>query len=589
MKRVALERVVAAAESLRKTKLKRAGALLPGFFALKREGLVENAWTKIPPSAFSNLATDLFGVADPPDPDRPFFHPLLGEWRADNWPLGSIQTRFVKLSTPLTKSDKLGVRGSGQNYEWRLEPGYEATLSDYVDAAARIPYNDFVAWVFRARHLDDDRSLDDLKKAVRAEFKLTDEEFDQLFVDGGPEDDDDFFDDEDWDLEALTARLPSPEDTSQDEDDEESGALPPLAPPPGDAELVAEILRYMRETAKFEVDEELVRNVLSSLRTDRFATLVGKTGTGKTEFVKAFAAGLERALAGTGVKVHLVDIEIGEETAEHDIIGYRSIEGKYVPSNVIDRLNRGDPDRDIYIVLLDEMNLAPVDTYAGKLVASIENNLEIDLPGHDETGGAATTSWLSPRGACIIGTMNSYLEDPTRKMLSRPITRRTQPIEMPDVFENLVRQAASDEPAARDAFETTCRLLLDQRAERLQTIGVSALDGDRIAQLRGAAPADVVDVLWAVGKVLAGRPDVAMTLGPLQDALEYVQTSVFDDNTVALDLQIAQKIMPMLRGDAALIDEFEKCLPAEFTRSRAALAALRGLAEANQRRIKPRF
>jgi hypothetical protein len=80
-----------------------------------------------------------------------------------------------------------------------------------------------------------------------------------------------------------------------------------------------------------------------------------------------------------------------------------------------------------------------------------------------------------------------------------------------------------------------------------------------------------------------------MTLGPLQDALEYVQTSVFDDNTVALDLQIAQKIMPMLRGDAALIDEFEKCLPAEFTRSRAALAALRGLAEANQRRIKPRF
>ena len=63
------------------------------------------------------------------------------------------------------------------------------------------------------------------------------------------------------------------------------------------------------------------------------------------------------------------------------------------------------------------MNLAPIDTYAGKLIASMKNNLEIDLPGSRDESGGATTPWLPPRGACIVGTMNSYLEDASRKML----------------------------------------------------------------------------------------------------------------------------------------------------------------------------
>ena len=77
MKRVSIERVLAAVEGLAKTELKRAGPLLPGFFALKRKGLNETTWTKIPPSAFSQLVEDFFGVKAPPDPKRPFFNPLL--------------------------------------------------------------------------------------------------------------------------------------------------------------------------------------------------------------------------------------------------------------------------------------------------------------------------------------------------------------------------------------------------------------------------------------------------------------------------------------------------------------------------------
>ena len=287
-------------------------------------------------------------------------------------------------------------------------------------------------------------------------------------------------------------------------------------------------------------------------------------------------------------RVHLVDVEIGEETAEHDLIGYRSLDGSYVASE-IERMEAGDPDRDIYIVLLYEMNLAPIDTYAGKLIASIENNLEIDLPGSRDETGTATTPWLPPRGACIVGTMNSYLEDASRRMLSRPVTRRTQPIEMPDRLESLVTLAASDGDAARKGFDTLVRLLLDQRAERLEEIGISALDGDRIAQLKAAAPPGVVDLLWAIARVLAGRADVAMTLGPLQDALEYVQTSVFSDSKAALDLQITQELLPMVRGDSSVLDQLDQVIGAEFRRSKDTIAEMRALAAENQDRIRPLF
>lgn len=588
MKRVSMERVLTAVDALASTELKRAGPLLAGFFALKRKGLNETTWTKIPPSAFSQLVEDFFGVKEPPDAKRPFFNPLIPFWPAENWPLGSILTRF-KDTTPLAKKDKLSVRGSGQNYEWKLEHGYEEVLADYVDPTGRIPFTDFVAWVYREKSLDEDRTIEDLQNGLRAELNLTDDEFDRLFVVGGEEDDSDFFGGSDWDPADLTPQLPPPGAPPDDDDGDGDGEKPPPAPPPPDGELVAEIVRHMRETAKFDVDEDLIRNFLSSLRTDRFATLVGKTGTGKTEFVKAFARGLEKALAGTGVQVHLVDVEVGEETAEHDLIGYRSLDGSYVPSSVIERLEAGNPDRDIYIVLLDEMNLAPVDTYAGKVIASIENNLEIDLPGSRDDTGAATTPWLPPRGACIVGTMNSYLEDASRKMLSRPVTRRTQPIEMPDRLQSLVISAAADPDAARKSFDKLARLLLDQRAERLQEIGTSALDGDRVSRLKAAAATDVLDLLWSVAQVLAGRAEVAMTLGPLQDALEYVQTSVFSDPQAALDLQITQKLLPMVRGDASVLDELDAVIGPEFARSKTTLSAMRALAGENQDRIRPLF
>jgi hypothetical protein len=57
----------------------------------------------------------------------------------------------------------------------------------------------------------------------------------------------------------------------------------------------------------------------------------------------------------------------------------------------------------------------------------------------------------------------------------------------------------------------------------------------------------------------------------------------------ALDRQIEQKIIPLLRGDASVVDEVADVVPDSFGRAHAALAELRRLAEDNVGRIRPRF
>ena len=372
------------------------------------------------------------------------------------------------------------------------------------------------------------------------------------------------------------------------------------ASPPPDTELVR------RDRPAYARDGQDLRSTRSSSATSSRHCVPtdsrrwsGKTGTGKTEFVKAFARGLEKALAGTGDEVHLVDVEVGEETAEHDLIGYFNLDGAYVPSSVIERLNSGDPDRDIYIVLLDEMNLAPVDTYAGKLIASMRTTCRWIFPAHAAGGAGATTTWLPPRGACIVGTMNSYLEDPTRKMLSRPVTRRTQPIEMPDSLreDRQGLQADVDEPAAtrRGLDKHPCRLLLDQRAERLLEIGTSILDGDRVSGVTATSPRGRAGTRRSVGE--AGRR-TGRTAGGGDDSRSTSRRSrVRPDQRLltmrwsALDLQKSRRSSYQCFGaKGGLSIVLDSALPAPTSLApRMRLGRCEQLADENQNRIKPRF
>ena len=156
MKRVSLDRLRKARESLAAVPLPKPGGSLLGFFALKRRGVSTDDWTVVSPTDFADLAADFYEVAEAPNPDFPDFDPLgpKAGWRNDNWARGSLNTTFQRESTPLRSDGKLEHHGIGENREWRFNAGYEESLPKYLQRM-RIPALDYAAWVYRLKPFAD--------------------------------------------------------------------------------------------------------------------------------------------------------------------------------------------------------------------------------------------------------------------------------------------------------------------------------------------------------------------------------------------------------------------------------------------------
>ena len=548
----------------------------------------------VSPTDFAELAADFYEIAGAPNPEFPYFEPLgpKAGWRNDNWARGSTNTLFQRSSTPLRRDGKLEDRGAGENREWRFVDGYEASLPDYLKGT-KIPVLEYAAWVYRLKTFADDATPEDLVRNLRTELNLKDEEVDALFAPATPEPASLFFTSEDWPAEAVLDLLPQrgdeePVDIEVGSDEESDPDKAERLEPPSDDELIPNILQCLRTEEHFDIPDDLVRNLLYSLRSDRIAILAGKPGTGKTEFVRAFVHCLERAMTPAQADVRLIEVAVSEELAEYDLIGYRDLGGSYVSSRVMDDLNRGNPDSDLYVLLLDEMNLASIDVYGAKIIAAITNRIPVDLPGASDLDWFPKTGkWTPHNGILVIGTMNSYLEDPNRKALSVPIKRRANLIDMPDPLRGLAMEYP-DWPDAPDRFRELCRLLLDQLIARLRRRGLSVLEGRLVDQLFGDVPEEAVQVLWRLACRLSVHDEVAMTMGLLQSILRYVQTSTFSSLDIALDLQVEQKVLPLVRGSATVLDDVDLALGlGDWIRSKAAIERMRRLAAENAGRIRP--
>src|SRR5262249_17537493 len=154
-----------------------------------------------------------------------------------------------------------------------------------------------------------------------------------------------------------------------------------------------------------------------------------------------------------------------------------------------------------------------IDVYGAQLVAGITNRIPVDLPGQSNLDWFPTTGkWTPHNGIVIIGTINSYLEDPSRKMLSVPIKRRANLIEMPDPIRELALLHAHT-PEAPKQFRDLCVLLLKQLGTRLRRRGVSLLEGRALDQMSAAIPEEAIQLLWRLSRRLSVHDEVAMTMG----------------------------------------------------------------------------
>ncbi|MCK6587276.1 MAG: AAA family ATPase [Polyangiaceae bacterium] len=469
-------------------------------------------------------------------PDKPYFVPFgradaqSGSWKNPKYSGGTLQRART------TDNFKDALQHPTRD-TWAFTANYVSVLANLLpkegDKVTRLPVFDVIAWLYRDRDLPND--LKKVEEQFRNEFNIDDKEFKQLF-ESTTEDASQFFFTDPVDRDEFIQLI----------DGVPEG---PTLAGRGEEDLIKAIETFITEKKLLALPGGFVRSFYYSIKTQRFVVLAGRPGTGKTAFARAFAAALNELFANA---VSETIVSIGPDFSESDVLGYEKIAGDLAATELTRRLFLSGRPKDIYVVILDEMNLAQVDHYLARLLPAVESDAPVELPGQDGTRDL-------PPDTFIVGTINSFVEESTRLPLSGPVKRRANIMEMPNLLGSIV--ADND----RSRFETILGDLLKQTRERYrqrQKSGqASVLDAYRIANLDAALQknshvraASFVDALWRICQICANAPETSLTFGVVQDVVDFAALAG-TDALAALDLQIAQKIVPQLAGPASVAKE----------------------------------
>ncbi len=469
-------------------------------------------------------------------PDKPYFVPFgrpdaqYGCWKNPKYSGGTLQRART------TDNFKNALQHPARD-TWAFTQNYVDVLAGLLpkngDNTVRLPVFDVIAWLYRDRELPNDlKKVEDL---FRGEFHIDDNEFKQLFASTTENPSQFFFADpvdRDEFIQLIEGVPEGPTLAGRTEED-----------------LIAFVEDYITKQRLLSLPTGFVRSFYYALKTQRFVVLAGRPGTGKTAFARAFAAALSDLFPNA---VTETIVSIGPDFSESDVLGYEKIAGDLAATELTRRLFLSGRPRDIYVVILDEMNLAQVDHYLARLLPAVESDAPVELPGQ------AIMRDLPP-DTFIVGTINSFVEESTRLPLSGPVKRRANVIEMPNLLSGII--AEND----RVRFDDVTVDLLKQTRERYwlrQKQGQgSVLDVYRIANLDSALQktshvreGSFIDALWRLCQICAKDTQTSLTFGVLQDVVDFAALAG-TDALAALDRQIAQKIVPQLAGPASVARE----------------------------------
>ncbi len=196
----------------------------------------------------------------------------------------------------------------------------------------------------------------------------------------------------------------------------------------GDEKFINDFIEYCKNIG-YVYEKDLVRSFLCSLRSSKLTILKGYSGTGKSSLPVLFS----KYLKGECV---VIPIQPNWRTKQ-DIIGfYNYFTNKFIPTELTQTLIRANVSRDrIFIVVLDEMNLARVEYYFSEFNSKLwmdSDKRKIELfDGVTEYNGKvskyiADNKIQIPDNVFFVGTIN---EDDSVSPISDKIFDRAQVVE----------------------------------------------------------------------------------------------------------------------------------------------------------------
>lgn len=133
----------------------------------------------------------------------------------------------------------------------------------------------------------------------------------------------------------------------------------------GAKELTDYVWSYLWRRKRLQYDRSVVARFLDSLHTEQLTILWGEPGSGKTSLPQAVAEAIGAECRPVAVQPSWSD--------NHDLLGYyNALEDRYISTPFLESLVEANqhPDK-LYLVVLDEMNLAHVEYYFSEVLSAM--------------------------------------------------------------------------------------------------------------------------------------------------------------------------------------------------------------------------
>lgn len=336
-------------------------------------------------------------------------------------------------------------------------------------------------------------------------------------------------------------------------------------------ELVKHISGFVQDSG-FYYDQWVLENFYTCLKTNYLVILSGISGAGKSKLPEVFA----RAIGG---EFELVPVR-PDWNDDRDLLGYFDARGlRYQSTRFIEFLIKAskDPDR-LYIICLDEMNLAPVEYYFAQLLSVLEKG-DPRLKPPDETLTELEVERLEERALIKMLELQDERSEVTgvaREALDREIRRLSQSLEDLERYREIpispnvrfvgtvnvdhTTHGFSDKVLDRANVIQFERVDLSVKLSSKTPPETKMLGFSQFSQwcnkksLQDTQLATIDEFASHVRRINFILEPAGVNIGfrVLQDIRRYmhlvIQGGSFDDPRDAFDFQIKQRILPKIRG-----------------------------------------